>query len=545
MIKRLVFTLLTITVLGACNRDRSVADLIIKNAVIYTADSGFAIYTAMAVNNGKIQDVGDDRFILENYKSDSIIDLSGKPVYPGFVDAHCHFYGYAQTKQFADLSEAGSFHQMLEKVKEHHTTHPGLWIVGRGWDQNKWNSGFPVNDELNRLYPDNPVVLVRVDGHAVLVNEAAIKISGLTPDSISDKKMALMRNGKFTGVFLESYADLFRNLVPSPEGDQLTDLLMQAAEDCHSEGLTMVADAGLDAGVIDHMDEIQDDGKLKMAVYAMLNPTEENFERFMSRGVLVKPKLIVRSVKLYADGALGSRGACLLEPYTDDPKNSGILTITADELGRNCVMAYDNGYQINTHAIGDAAVRMVLDVYSNYLLPGNDLRWRVEHAQIVHKNDFAKFGEFAIIPSIQATHATSDMNWAGHRLGPKRVKNAYAYRKLMLQNGWIPNGTDFPIEGISPVKTFYASVARKNINGYPAKGFQKENALTREEALLSITYWAAKACFEENRRGSLEPGKNADFVILDKDIMVVREREISRAMVLRTYIDGEAVYIRN
>ncbi|MBW6489695.1 MAG: amidohydrolase [Lentimicrobium sp.] len=545
MIQRLVFTFLTITVLGACNRDRSMADLIIKNAVIYTADSGFAIYTAMAVQNGKVLDVGDDRFILENYKSDSILDLSGKPVYPGFIDAHCHFYGYAQTKRFADLSGADSFNQMLEKVNEHHAAHPDFWIVGRGWDQNKWNTGFPINEALNKMFPDNPVVLIRVDGHAVLVNEAAIKISGLTPDSISDKKMAIVSKGKFTGVFLESYADLFRNLIPSPEGDQLTKLLLEAADDCFSEGLTMVADAGLDATVIDHMDELQDDRKLKMAIYAMLNPTEDNFERYMKRGILVKPKLIVRSVKFYADGALGSRGGRLIEPYADDPSTSGILTIAPDELGRNCVLAYDNGYQINTHAIGDAAVRMVLDVYSNYLLPGNDLRWRIEHAQVVHKNDFKKFGEFAIIPSIQATHATSDMNWAGKRLGPYRIKNAYAYRKLMLQNNWIPNGTDFPIEGISPVKTFYASVARKNINGYPAKGFQKENALTREEALRSVTFWAAKACFEENRRGSLEPGKNADFVILDKDIMVVPEKEIHRAKVLRTYIDGKAVYTRN
>ncbi|PKP50402.1 MAG: amidohydrolase [Bacteroidetes bacterium HGW-Bacteroidetes-11] len=546
MIQKLVFTLLTIMVLGACDRDRSTADLIIRNGVIYTADSGFTIYTAMAMQNGKILDVGDDKFILENYSSDSIIDLLGKAVYPGFIDAHCHFYGYADMQRFADLTKAASFNTMLEIVQEHHNLHPDLWIVGRGWDQNKWPSRvFPHNQELNKLFPDNPVVLVRVDGHAVLVNEAAIVLSGLTPDSISDKKMAVMENGKFTGVFLESYADFFRNLVPAPEGDHLTELLLKAAADCHQTGLTMVADAGLDAKVIDHIDELQSAKKLKMALYAMLNPTEDNINRFMKRGILVKPKLSIRSIKFYADGALGSRGACLIDPYSDQPENHGILTISADELGRYCVMAYDYGYQINTHAIGDSAVRMVLDVYSNYLLPDNDLRWRIEHAQVVHPDDFKKFGEFRIVPSIQATHATSDMRWAGTRLGNERLKNAYAYRKLMLQNGWIPNGTDFPIEGISPIETFYSTISRKDHHGYPPNGFQKENALTREEALRSVTIWAAKSCFEENRRGSLEPGKNADFVILDRDIMVISEREIPLAKVMRTYIDGEAVYIQN
>ena len=351
-----------------------------------------------------------------------------------------------------------------------------------------------------------------------------------------------MKDGQFTGVFLESWADYFRNLIPVPAEKELNQLLSDAAQNCYQAGLTMVADAGLDARTIDFIDQMQSDGDLKMAIYAMISPNDENIERFLKRGTRIRPKLSVRAIKLYADGALGSRGACLLEPYTDMPGEYGIATITPDELGRICLMAYDNGYQVSTHAIGDSAVRTVLDVYSNYLLPSNDLRWRVEHAQIVHPDDFAKFGEFAIIPSVQATHATSDMEWAGERLGRERLKNSYAYRKLMNQNGWIPNGTDFPIENISPVYTFYAAMARKDLHGNPPQGFQKENALTREEALRSITTWAAKSCFEENRRGSLAPGMNADFVILDKDIMVIPENEIPLAKTLRTYIDGEAVY---
>ena len=543
MYQKLVAISLAIMTLASCKSDRSTADLIIKNAVIYTADSSFTIYTSMAVAEGKVLALGDDKYIAENFTSDSVYNAEGNPIYPGFIDAHCHFYGYALLSQYADLTTAGSFNQLLDILEAHNTKHSPEWLTGRGWDQNRWpGKRFPNNTELNRLYPETPVVLTRIDGHAVLVNDAAILKAGITPDSIVNKSEALMKDGQFTGVFLESWADHFRNLIPVPENDELVHLLSDAANNCYQAGLTMVADAGLDARTIDFIDEMQSDGGLKMAVYAMISPNDENIERFLKRGKRVRPKLSVRSVKLYADGALGSRGACLIEPYSDKPGEYGIATITPDELGRICLMAYDNGYQVCTHAIGDSAVRMVLDVYSNYLLPSNDLRWRVEHAQIVHPDDFDKFGEFAIIPSVQATHATSDMGWADERLGRERLKDSYAYRKLMNQNGWIPNGTDFPIENISPVYTFYAAMARKDLQGNPPQGFQKENALTREEALRSITAWAAKSCFEENRRGSLEPGMNADFVILDKDIMVVPENEIPLAKTLRTYIDGEVVY---
>lgn len=535
--------LLAIMMLSSCTNNRPVADLIIKNAVIYTADSGFTIYTAMAVGNGKVLALGDDVYILEQYTSDSVIDAAGKAVYPGFIDAHAHFYGYAINMQYVDLNGCRSFNELIDRVVKRHELHPAEWITGRGWDQNLWpDKKFPDNARLNELFPDVPVMLTRVDGHAVLVNQAAIERSGIIADSLRNNAEVLIKDGKFTGVFLESYADRFRNLVPVPPNDVLKQLLDQAAENCYKAGLTMVADAGLEASNIDFIDDMQSRGDLKLAIYAMLSPTEENFKKFVNKGVYVTRKLNVRSIKLYADGALGSRGACLIEPYADMPGNYGIATITPDELGRICLLAYDNGFQVCTHAIGDSAVRMILNVYSNYLMPGNDLRWRIEHSQIVHPDDINKFGEFSIIPSVQATHATSDMRWAGTRLGPKRLKTAYAYRKLMQQNNWIPNGTDFPIEDISPVKTFFAAVARKDLTGYPPNGFQKENALTREEALRSITIWAARSLFEENRRGSLESGKNADFVILDRDIMTIPEMEIAKATVLKTFIDGTAVY---
>jgi hypothetical protein len=543
MLRRLLFLPVFVMVITSCQSDKISVDLIVQNAVIYTADSAFSIHAAMAIKEGKILEVGDNLLINDKYKTDSVLDVKGKAIYPGFIDAHCHFYGLALNSRYADLSGATSFGQVLDILSKQQEQKPSNWISGRGWDQNKWpGHQFPDNEKLNELFPDIPVVLVRVDGHAVLVNNAAIALSGITIDSIANKKEAFIERGNFTGIFLESMADRFRNLIPEPSKQELTELINTTANQCYSVGLTMVADAGLDAGIIDFYDNLQSDGQLQMAIYAMLNPNEENFKRFLRKGIYVRPKLSVRSLKLYADGALGSRGACLLKPYSDSPGEYGILTITPEDLGRYCVMAYDNGYQVNTHAIGDSAVRTVLKVYSNYLLPGNNLRWRVEHAQVVHPDDFKLFGEFAIIPSVQATHATSDMGWARSRLGDSRIRNAYAYKTLMQQNGWIPNGTDFPIEDISPLLTFYASVARKDLKGRPVAGFQKENALTRQEALRSITKWAARSCFEENRRGSIEPGMNADFVLIDRDIMQVPENEIPKAKVLMTVIDGKAVY---
>jgi len=543
MLRRLLFLPVFVMVITSCQSDKISVDLIVQNAVIYTADSAFSIHAAMAVKEGKILEVGDNLLINNKYETDSVLDVKGKAIYPGFIDAHCHFYGLALNSRYADLSGATSFGQVLDILTKQQEQKPSDWISGRGWDQNKWpGHQFPDNKKLNDLFPETPVVLVRVDGHAVLVNDAAIALSGITIDSIVNKKEAFIERGKFTGIFLESLADRFRNLIPEPTIQELTELVNISANQCYSVGLTMVADAGLDAGIIDFYDNLQSDGQLQMAIYAMLNPNEENFKRFLRKGIYVRPKLSVRSLKLYADGALGSRGACLLRPYSDSPGEHGILTITPEDLGRYCVMAYDNGYQVNTHAIGDSAVRTVLRVYSDYLLPGNNLRWRVEHAQVVHPDDFKLFGEFAIVPSVQATHATSDMGWARSRLGDSRIRNAYAYKTLMQQNGWIPNGTDFPIENISPLLTFYASVSRKDLKGKPATGFQKENGLTRQEALRSITKWAAKSCFEENRRGSIEPGMNADFVVIDRDIMQVPEKEIPKAKVIMTVIDGKAVY---
>lgn len=539
---RVICLTIVTMILSACKPGKTNVDLIIRNAVIYTADSAFTLHTTMAVDNGKILAVGDDITINETYQSDSVYDAEGKAVYPGFIDPHSHFHGYVLSHQYADLQPATSYENMLDIVAKHQESSSSEWIVGRGWDQNNWpGQQFPDNKLLNERFPDNPVVLIRIDGHAVLVNQAAIDKSGLKADNLPNPAQAVIKKGKFTGIFTEALADTFRNLVPEPAGKLLAEMMIKSAMECHQTGLTMVTEAGADASLIEFYDSLQKEDNFELALYVMLNPTDDNVKKYIRKGPLRKEKLNIHSIKLYADGALGSRGACLLKPYSDDPDNYGIMTINPEELGKWCVTAYDNGYQVNTHAIGDSANRMVLDVYSNYLLPGNDLRWRIEHAQVIDPADFRKFGEFGIIPCVQATHATSDMGWARQRLG-KRVRNAYAYRKLMKENGWLPNGTDFPIENISPIYTFYAAVDRKDLKGNPPKGWQRENALTRQEALRSITIWAAKGCFEEDRRGSLEPGKNADFVILDRDIMQVKAREIPKTKVLRTYIDGKVVY---
>ena len=527
--------------LESCHDLKKKADLIIYNAKIYSPDSLAKEINCIAVSSGKIIGIGTDSEIRSRYWSPENINASGACLYPGFTDAHSHFTGFALGLRYADLTQAHSFDEVLEILKGYRKTHPEGWIVGRGWDQNNWpQKVFPDNKLLNKLFPDVPIVLTRVDGHAVLASDAAIKASGITfPGKAGEAKL---QNGTFTGIFLESLADKLRNTIPQPSAEELTNLLETATKLCHQAGLTSVTDAGLNKTEVLMLDSLQKVGKITLRIDAWLNPNEENFEYFMKDSAYHTPFLKLGAIKMYADGALGSRGACLLKPYLDDPQNKGILTISPDELSAVCKRAYDHGFQMVTHAIGDSAIRMVLHTYSKFLKPGDDRRWRIEHAQVVNEDDFELFAKFHIVPSIQATHATSDMDWARQRIGYERLTNAYAYNRLLKQNGWLPNGTDFPIEDISPLKTFYASVARKNAFGEPEEGFMMENALSRSDALKSITIWAAKAAFCEKERGSVEVGKVADFTILNTDIMKSTENKILMSKVLYTIVDGKTVY---
>lgn len=519
------------------------ADLVLLNGKIYTADKNFRIVEALALKDGKFLEAGTTDQISAKYSSGTMMDISGLTVYPGFIDGHCHFYGYAKSLQQVDLAGSGSFEDVLDILKARSEGMPGEWLVGRGWDNTKWiPGGFPDRSELDSIFPDRPVVLIRIDGHAVLANGEALKRAGIGPVNNFIPGEVETRNGKLTGILLENASDLMRNTIPEPDSKIMTELIRQAQANCYSVGLAGVADAGLEFRQVRLMDSLQDKGILKMNVYAMLAPSGENIEKFVKAGLYRTGKLNIRSIKLYADGSLGSRTALLTDPYSDDPANRGILTNSEDYLRRMCDLAFRSGYQVNTHAIGDSAVRLVCEIYREFLKGKNDLRWRIEHAQVVNPSDLSFFEKYSIIPSIQATHATSDMHWAGERLGGSRVKWAYAYNDLLRQNEWIINGTDFPIENISPILTFYASVSRKDLKGTPREGFQKENALSREDALRSISIWAAKGCFEESERGSIEMGKTADFVILDKDIMTIPESEIPGVMVRKLFLGGAKVY---
>ena len=525
-----------LTLMISCNKKTPV-DLIVHNANIYTIDNAFSKAQAFAVKDGKFVAVGDEGTIMRQYAAKETINAQGDAVYPGFMDGHCHFTGYGENLvRWADLKGCQSFEEVIERLKVHDSLYPAEWLLGRGWDQNLWDvAEFPDNTKLAEVFPNKKVLLTRVDGHAVLVSKEVLDLAGINESTKMDGGMAIIKDSRCTGVLLDNLADAAKALVPKMETALRVQVFLKAQENCMSVGLTSVTDAGLDIASIELIDSLQQAGQLKMHVNAMVNPDDETMDHFMRQGVIDKARLTVRSVKIYADGALGSRGAKLLEPYTDDPSNTGLMVESDNFYHHVCQKAFDAGYQVCCHAIGDGGVRHILDIYSEYLKGQNDLRWRIEHSQVVNEADFQRYGELSVIPSIQTTHCTSDMDWAGERLG-ERIKNAYAYQRLLQQNGWVVNGTDFPIEDISPIYTFYAAVARKHLDGTPIEGFQMENALSREQALRSITIWVAKGCFLENRKGSIEVGKDADFVILDRDLMTVAENEIPEAKVKMCHI---------
>lgn len=535
-------SLIMACLLSSCGSKQK-ADLIIQNATIYTVDSSFTSAQSMAIEGGHILATGSNEAISNAYMADSLIDASGQFVYPGFIDAHAHFVGYALGLQKADLTGTDSWESILGRLKEFAAAHPEGWLIGRGWDQNDWaNKNFPDNTELNKLFPDRPVVLTRVDGHAVIANQKALDLAAVKPGSTLVGGSVETKNGKLTGILIDNATDWVTNIIPPPAAATIASALDQAQQNCFATGLTTLDDCGLDHQMVDLIDSLQRNGLLKMRIYAMLSDNPANFSFATARGKIKTDQLNVRSFKVYADGALGSRGACLLQPYTDKPGWSGFLLSSASHFDSVAAAIHKLGFQMCTHAIGDSGNRVILQTYAKYLNGKNDLRWRIEHAQVVANTDLHLFGQSGVIPSVQPTHATSDMYWASDRLGAERVKTAYAYKDLLQQNGWLPLGTDFPVEDISPFKTFYAAVVRKDAKGYPAKGFQMENALSREEALRGMTIWAAKSNFEENEKGSLEKGKWADFIILNQDLMKASPEKLLDTKVISTWIAGKNVY---
>ncbi|MCH8903403.1 MAG: amidohydrolase [Bacteroidetes bacterium] len=539
---RCLLILSILLVFIGCTENEEV-DLIIHNARIYTVDEEFSMADAFAVNDGRFVAVGSAKSILKKYSSKNNIDLQGKPVYPGLIDAHCHLYGLGVTLSRVNLVGTRSYEEVLEWIIAHHEENYSYWIQGRGWDQNDWTEQtYPNKTELDSYFPDNPVFIKRIDGHAAIVNQKALDLAGITPETYVEGGKVEVLDGLCTGILIDNAMDLVTNVIPELEPEAIIDMLMQAQMECLMVGLTTVDDAGLDVRIIDIIDKLQKEDKLKIRVYAMLNPEDKNLERYKKNGIYKTDRLSVRSVKLYADGALGSRGAKLIKPYSDMEDHTGFLVNSPEYLKNKTKEIQEMGFQVNTHCIGDSANRLMLNIYADILAEGNDERWRIEHAQVVNKNDLHLFNTYRIIGSIQPTHATSDMYWADERLGSSRIKGAYAYRAIQLTGATIVSGSDFPVEDVNPLYGFYAAVARKDLEGYPEDGFQMENALTRVTALRAMTIWAAYANFEESEKGSIETGKFADFVVLSEDIMEIEISDVPKVIVLSTCIDGEEVY---
>jgi predicted amidohydrolase YtcJ len=546
--KRIVIlSLLVGSLLAGCGSTKEKADYIITNAKVYTVDSLFSVADAFAVKDGKFVQVGQTDAVLEAYESDSLVDLKGAAVYPGLIDAHAHFYRYGLGLVEADLTGTGSFEEVLQRLEAHREKYPdNPWVIGRGWDQNDWETKeFPTKTEIDARYPNTPVLLTRVDGHAALVNQAALELAGINARTSILGGRVELENGKPTGLLVDNAIDMVSEKIPAPGRKQQIEALLNAQENCFAVGLTSVDDAGLEKETIDLMDSLHEAGSLKMRVYAMLNPSQANKDYYFEHGPYTTDHLTVTSFKIYGDGALGSRGASLLEPYHDDHGNHGFLLNTPEAYADLAKEISEHDFQMNTHCIGDSANRTLLNIYSKLLEPDNDRRWRIEHAQVVAPADLEVFGTHNIIPSVQPTHATSDMYWAGDRLGEERVKTAYTYQELLETAGLLAIGSDFPVEDINPLYGFHSAVARQDAENFPEGGFQPENKISREDALRGMTIWAAYSNFEEDKKGSIEAGKLADFVVLEQDIMEAPEKDLRDIEVLRTVVGGESVYNKN
>lgn len=533
-----LYSCICLLLLMACGKTNKV-DLIVKGAKIYTIDSLMNTATIMVINQGKIVAVGGDE-LLAKYQSDSILQADGKFIYPGLIDAHSHFYGLGAYMQTVDLTNTKSWDEVLIRCKEFVAKSNPQFLTGRGWDQNDWAvKNFPTNEALNKLFPDIPVLLKRVDGHAAIANNKALELAQININTKIDGGELIKSSNKLTGVLIDNAVDLVQEKLPKPDRTSITKSLLMAQQVCIDLGLTSVCDAGLDTEIITIIDSLQKSKQLFIRVYAMISANDKQVDEWLNRKPVKTDLLNVSSFKMYADGALGSRGACLLQPYHDQHQHHGLILTPLSKMEAYVKRISKSPYQLNTHCIGDSANRFVMQLYGKYLGENNNRRWRIEHAQVVHQNDFNLFGKYNIVPSVQPTHATSDMYWAEDRLGKERIKGAYALKTLLKQNGWLPLGTDFPVEPPQPFYTYYAAVERKDAQQFPESGFQMQDALTREEALKGMTIWAAKSAFEEHIKGSLEAGKLADFIIMDVDLLQADMRTIRDTKPSAVYVGGQ------
>jgi len=535
---RLVFFIFLAGFVNSCQEK---VDLIVHNASVYTLDDITGKATAFVVDEGRFIAVGGDE-LVSNYNAKKVLDLQKLPVYPGFIDSHCHFIKLGLSLQQVDLKGTRSFEEVLNRVKDYSKNKALRAIIGRGWDQNDWkNKSLPNKFILDSLFPDIPVALRRIDGHALLVNQKALDMAGINNNTKIKGGTIIKNNGRLTGVLVDSPISMVTSILPKPSMEDKIKALKDAEKIAFENGLTTVSVAGVDKEDIYLIDSLQKAGELQIRVYAMISNNKENMDHFLTNGPIKTNKLNVSSFKIYADGALGSRGAALKAPYSDLRSHSGEFITSKDSLGKLAYMLATTPFQMNTHAIGDDANRTILEAYNKALIFSIDPRWRIEHAQIIDTSDISLFNR-KIIPSVQPTHATSDMYWAEERIGADRLEGAYAYKKLLDVTGRIALGTDFPVEEVSPLLTFFAAVARQDENLFPEGGFLHENKLSRIEALSGMTKWGAYANFEEDQKGSIEVGKVADFVILDRDILFVKESNILKTRIVATLLNGNIVY---
>jgi len=530
------------------------ADLIVVNARIYTVDEGRPRAEALAVRGGRVQFAGSRRG-AETLRGPQtrIVDAGGATIIPGIADAHVHLLGLGQALRTVDLTGTRSLDDVIGRIAARARELPaGTWVTGRGWDQNDWpDTRLPVHDALSRAVPNHPVYVVRVDGHAAFTNAAALRIAGLTREtqSPSGGRIELTAAGEPTGVLVDAAMGLVSRRIPPASRDQVRDATLAAIREVNRLGLTSVHDAGVDAATIDVYEELARAGTYSLRNYVMIRQDDSTLARYFRRGpqtALYDGRLWIRAIKISADGALGSRGAALLDPYSDEASHSGLILTSGERIRDVAARALRAGFQLNVHAIGDRGNRVVLDAFADALrqVPSADHRFRVEHAQILHHDDIPRFAELDVIPSMQSTHQTSDMYWAPNRIGFSRSLGAYAWRSLLNTGVIIANGTDFPVEPVNPMFTFHSAITRQDGNGWPTGGWFADQRMTRDEALKSMTIWPAYAAFQEASLGSLSIGKWADFVVLDRDIMTVSPDQVRGTVVLSTWIAGRPVFER-
>ncbi|MGH2664374.1 amidohydrolase [Flavobacterium sp.] len=539
-LKHLVLSVFLFSITIQAQKKLSV-DLIVSNAKIYTVNKNFETAESFAVKDGKILAIGTSAEINKKYTSKNNINGAEKFIYPGFYDAHTHFYNFGMNLQRVNLRDTQSFKEVVDKVVAFQKEKNLDFIQGRGWDQNDWKvKEFPTKEALDNYFPDTPVALTRIDGHAMLANSKALELAGITVKTKVEGGQIEVKDGKLTGILIDNPMELVFNIIPKPKRATQIQALKDAQKEMFNYGLTTINEAGLEKETIDLIDSLQEENVLDINVYAMVLATKANVDYYTQLGIYKTDKLNVRSFKFIGDGALGSRGACMHDEYSDKHKHFGAMLSSISEIKQIARQIADSDYQMNSHAIGDSANTVLLRVYKEVLAGKQDRRWKIEHAQVLREEDFDYF-KLGIIPSVQPTHATSDMYWAEDRLGKSRIKTSYAYKKMLDKAGLVALGTDFPIEEVNPMYTFYAAVARKDLKNHPEGGFQMENSLTREETLKGMTIWAAYSNFEENEKGSLEVGKWADFTIFDNDLLTEDIDAIPFVKPANTFIKGKQV----